>query len=58
MLLSIVTLSALVEVQLRVVLVPCMIVVGDAVRVIVGGKTTFTLALAVTVPPGPVAVAV
>jgi hypothetical protein len=57
-LLSIVTLSVFDEFQLSVVLPPGVMLEGTAVRVIVGGKTTFTLALAVVVPPGPLAVAV
>jgi hypothetical protein len=57
-LLSIVTLSVFDEFQLSVVLPPGIMLEGTAVRVIVGGKTTFTLTLAVVVPLGPLAVAV
>lgn len=58
MLLSMVTLSAFDVIQLKVVLPPWTMLAGTALRVIVGGKTTVTVELAVTVPAGPVAVAV
>jgi hypothetical protein len=52
------TLSAFDEVQLRLVLPPWMMLAGVALKVSVGGNTTSTLALAVTDPAKPVAVAV
>lgn len=58
MLLSIVTLVALDDVQLRVVLPPWLMLAGTALKLIVGGNTIVTVALAVVVPPAPVTVAV
>jgi hypothetical protein len=58
MLLSMVTLSAFDEVQLKVVLLPWAMLAGFAVRERVGGNTTLTLVLPVAVPAGPLAVAV
>lgn len=50
---------ALVVIQLKVVLPPRMTVSGAAVNAMVGGNTTFTLAVAGAAgPPGPLAVAV
>jgi hypothetical protein len=57
-LLSMLTLSAFEEVQLRLVLPPWMMLAGAALKVSVGGNTTSTLAFAVTDPANPVAVAV
>jgi hypothetical protein len=52
------TVSVLDDIQVSVVVAPEVMPAGAALRVIVGGKTTLTPALAVTVPPGPLAVAV
>jgi hypothetical protein len=56
-LLSMVTVSVFEEFQLSVVLLPEVMLAGTAMRLIVGGNTTLTLALAIVVPPGPLAVA-
>ena len=58
MLLSMVTLSALDEVQVKVVLPPWTMLAGTAAKVSVGGNTTVTVAFAVTAPAVPLAVAV
>ena len=51
--------SAFVELQVRVVLSPVIMVAGLALIVTVGaGWVTVTVACAVAVPPGPVAVRV
>jgi hypothetical protein len=51
---------AFVVAQVRVAVSPEVILVGDAVRVAVGGGggITVTVAFAVALPPGPVAVSV
>ena len=57
-LLSILTLSALVDVHLKVVLPPWVMLDGLAAKEMVGGNTTVIVAAAVTIPAAPVAVAV
>ena len=53
-----VTLSASIVVQVKVVAFPTMMVAGSAVNVISGGSSIVTVTLDVAVPPGPVAVMV
>ena len=56
--LSMVTESALLEVQLRVAGAPALMVVGSTVRVTVAAGSILTVVIAVAVPPAPLAVAV
>ena len=48
----------MVDVQLKVVLPPCVMLEGLAVKLMVGGNTTVMVAVAVIVPAAPAAVAV